>query len=267
MFGSRSASSTTSTPSSRMSAFCTLRSACLRSILVAVKPGVPRRTRKPLTWSSAVSRAQMTTTSANVALPIQRLAPLSTHVSPVRCAVVRRPRAVSEPDSGSVRPKPPIDLAGGHGREPLGALLGGAADADRAHRQPVLHADEGREAGVDARELERDPPAVERGVLEALGLGPHRPEHAEPADLGDEVHRELGAVPVVVGDRAQLALQELPDLHDVRVLVRGEEVLERVEVARQEGVGQVCLGHVDELRSSIGSDLTSRVCIIFQDVA
>ena len=48
--------------------------------------------------------------------------------------------------------------------------------------------------------------------------------------------RELGAVPVVVGDGAHLALQELPDLaHDVRARV-GEAVLEAVEVARQASV-------------------------------
>ena len=62
---------------------------------------------KPLTWPSSTSFAQMIVMSENVALPIQRLAPLSTHESPSRFAVVRRPWAESEPESGSVRPNAP----------------------------------------------------------------------------------------------------------------------------------------------------------------
>ena len=42
-----------------------------------------------------------------VAAPIQRLAPLMTHSSPVRVAVVDRPPAMSEPWSGSVMAKAP----------------------------------------------------------------------------------------------------------------------------------------------------------------
>jgi hypothetical protein len=76
--------------------------------LVAVNPGVPCSTTKPFTWSSAVSRAQTTTTSAKVPLPIQRLAPSSTHVSPSRRAVVSSPPATSEPPLGSVKAKAPI---------------------------------------------------------------------------------------------------------------------------------------------------------------
>ena len=91
-----------------MSAFCTVRSDALFSILVATKPGVSFSTTNPLTWSSSTSRAQMIVRSAKVALPIQRLAPLSTHSSPVRLAVVRIPPATSDPPSGSVRPNAPI---------------------------------------------------------------------------------------------------------------------------------------------------------------
>ena len=43
-----------------------------------------------------------------MALPIQRFCPLSTHSSPSRWAVVRSPRATSEPASGSVRANAPI---------------------------------------------------------------------------------------------------------------------------------------------------------------
>ena len=91
-----------------MSAFCTVRSDALFSILVATNPGVSFSTTKPLTLSSATSRAQMMVRSAKVALPIQRLAPLRIQSSPDRRAVVRMPPATSEPPSGSVSPKAPI---------------------------------------------------------------------------------------------------------------------------------------------------------------
>ncbi len=90
-----------------MSAFCTMRSACLSSIRVARKPGESFGTRKPFTWPSSASLAQMTVTSLMVPLPIQRLDPVMLHSSPRRVATVRRPRAESDPDSGSVRPKEP----------------------------------------------------------------------------------------------------------------------------------------------------------------
>ena len=66
---------------------------------------------KPFTWPSSVDLAQMIACVAMVPLPIHRLAPFSTHSSPfspgVRVAVVRRPRALSEPLSGSVSAKHP----------------------------------------------------------------------------------------------------------------------------------------------------------------
>ena len=73
-----------------------------------VMPSVPFSTTKPLTWSSASSRAQITTRSAKDALPIHFFSPSSTHSSPSRRAVVARPPAIPEPTSGSVRPKAPI---------------------------------------------------------------------------------------------------------------------------------------------------------------
>jgi hypothetical protein len=104
---SRFASATRQSRSS-MWAFCTVRSAILPSILVGVNPGVPFSTRKPLTWPSSTSLAQITVTSAKVALPIHFFSPFSTHSSPSRRAVVFRPRETAEPTSGSVRPNAPI---------------------------------------------------------------------------------------------------------------------------------------------------------------
>jgi hypothetical protein len=69
---------------------------------------VPFSTTNPSTRSVSSSCAQMMTRSAKLPLPIHFFWPLSTHESPSRRAVVRRPRATSEPESGSVRPKAPI---------------------------------------------------------------------------------------------------------------------------------------------------------------
>ena len=73
-----------------------------------VMPSVPFSTTNPLTWSSASSRAQITTRSAKDALPIHFFSPSSTHASPSRRAVVARPPAIPDPTSGSVSPKAPI---------------------------------------------------------------------------------------------------------------------------------------------------------------
>ena len=89
-----------------MSACQAARNAPLPSITLALKPGSEGSTRKPLTLPSSVSRAHTTTTSATVARPIQRLAPLSTYVSPSRRAEVSS-ETESEPCSGSVSAKAP----------------------------------------------------------------------------------------------------------------------------------------------------------------
>ena len=59
-FCSRLASGTRAS-SMVMYAFCTTRSAILSRILVVENPGVGCSTTNPLTWLSAMSRAQMTT--------------------------------------------------------------------------------------------------------------------------------------------------------------------------------------------------------------
>ena len=59
-----------------------------------------------MTWPSAVSRAQSTTTSAMVPFPIHFLDPLITHSSPSRRAELSS-ATESEPCSGSVSAKAP----------------------------------------------------------------------------------------------------------------------------------------------------------------
>ena len=80
------------------------------SIFVAVKPGVPFSRTNPMISSLSTSRAHTTMRSANVPLPIHCFFPLRTQWSPSRRAVVARPPAMSEPCSGSVRAKAPIDV-------------------------------------------------------------------------------------------------------------------------------------------------------------
>ena len=65
---------------------------------------------KPLTRSSASSRAQITTMSAKVELPIHFFSPLRIQVSPSRRAVVVTPPEIALPTWGSVSPNAPITL-------------------------------------------------------------------------------------------------------------------------------------------------------------
>src|SRR5947209_10806235 len=148
-FCSRSVSETRQS-CSVINAFCTTRRAILPSIFSAVKPGVPFSTRKPFTWLSASSRAQMTVTSAKVALPIHFFWPLSTQLSPSRRGVVVRPPAAPEPTSGSVSPNAPI-FHPVHDGQPALLLVFRPTQVDGAHRQSTMHAEEGRDGGVHAR--------------------------------------------------------------------------------------------------------------------
>ena len=78
-----------------MSAFWTQRRAILPSILLVLKPGVPLCTMKALICLVLRLRAHTTTTSAKVALPIQRLQPLSTQ-PPSTCTQAVSPCAAAE---------------------------------------------------------------------------------------------------------------------------------------------------------------------------
>src|SRR3546814_15588295 len=75
-------------------------------MVLAVKPPVSVGTTKPRTPSSV--RAQITATSAMLPLVIHILVPLRIQSVPSRLATVRM-LAGSDPESGSVRPKQPIE--------------------------------------------------------------------------------------------------------------------------------------------------------------
>src|SRR5918999_1354495 len=91
---------------------------------------MPGSTRKPLTWPSSVERAQTTATSAIVPLPIQRLAPSITQVSPSRRARVSS--AMERERPRELRALPVVvddrehllvdEAAGAHERLPFGVV-------------------------------------------------------------------------------------------------------------------------------------------------
>jgi hypothetical protein len=90
-----------------------------------------------------------------------------------------------------VRPKQPIfSPVASFGSHSLLLLLA-AEGVDRIHDQRALHRREGADARVAALELLHDEPVgdvVQPGA--AVLLGQVGPEHAQLADLGDELRRE-----------------------------------------------------------------------------
>ena len=209
-----------------MSAFCTIRRAILFSILVAVKPGVSLPTTKPFTWLSATSRAHTTVRSAKVALPIQRLAPLSTQWSPSRRAVVCRPAATSEPPVGSVSANAPIfskpAIAGSQrsccSGEPQVSMLPIASPACTP-----------KKVAMDASACPISIASQPESRLDRL-----LPGQAEPGEALDQRERELGAGPVLVRDRDDLGGQEGADPFDDGGLLGVQQVLEAVQISYQQ---------------------------------
>ena len=118
----------------------------------AEKPGMPCSTMKPRIAPSSV-RAQTTAMSAIVPFVIHIFAPFRIQSEPSRRACVRIEPG-SEPASGSVRPKQPIDLARVHRRQPALLLLLRAQRPDREHRERALHGDGAADARVARLELQ-----------------------------------------------------------------------------------------------------------------
>src|SRR3954451_1381440 len=238
-------SSATWTPSSVISAFCTARSAILSSRSTALKPGVPCSTTNPSTRSVSTSRAQMITRSAKLPLPIHFFWPSSTHVSPSRrgggCGPPAAPgggpagrRAQPTRDVGAgVRlgqPERPDQLHPGHRRQPPLLLLLGAAEVDGAHGQAAVHAHERGHRRVAAGQLHGEHPvgksrAARTAVAGVLGAG-----DAELSEPRDEFAGKLPAGPVLVDDRLDLLVHELPDAVEQRPVVVAQQRLEVVEV-------------------------------------
>ena len=223
----------TNTSAISMSAFWTTRSAILFSILVVLKPGVPFLTTKALTWPVSLDRAQTMTTSDHVALPIQRLRPLSFHPPGTLVAVVCS-AAASDPLVGSVSAQAPDGLELRHPGQPLALLLLRAQQVDGQHGQRGVHQQEGAAGGVDPRGLDDDHGRAEQGQsLPCLRVLDHAPPDAQSAQLGDDLERERGLFPVVRDDGRDLGLHEGPDAVAHGPLLRGQEVVEGEDVVRR----------------------------------
>ncbi|MCY1228869.1 hypothetical protein D9M72_412130 [compost metagenome] len=119
-----------------------------------------------------------------------------------------------------------------------------------------MHTQEGGDGGVRTRGFGMQDAGEQVGVALA-------PDGADQVDLGqlrDQVHRELGPVPAIDGDRLDLTVQELADLGQPVAFLAAEQLLEREEVAV--GVRQVIdvdcsFGHVVPSRV-ISSDQKTR---------
>src|SRR6202166_2237313 len=118
-----------------------------------------------------------------------------------------------------------------HRRQPFLLLLLGAIEIDRAHRQAAVHAEEGAERRVGARQFHRD--ETEQLLATARAAIPQK---AEPADAEllkrwQQLERKRVVGPVLVDDRLDLGLHIGPHLLDERSIFRGEKVDQLIEVA------------------------------------
>ena len=186
-------------------------------------PGVPFSTRNPLTWPSATSRAQTTTTSAIVPLPIHFFAPLMTQSSPSRRAEVSS-ATESEPCSGSVSANAPSLSSRAIGGSHRCFCSSRAEHRDRLHRQAGLHPEEGAQAAVAAVELHVHQPGRDRAHRRAAVPLDAVADDAELGQLLDQRPGELGPLPVAVDDRQHLVVDEVAGAPPVVALLAGELV-------------------------------------------
>ncbi len=99
-----------------------------------------------------------------------------------------------------------------------------------------MHAHERRDGRVNPGQLQRDHSVEQAGATWAAIALAGKARDAEFGDGRDQVVRELFPGPVVVDDRSDRLLHELPDAPDCRQPVRIEQLLERVEVGGQRGI-------------------------------
>ena len=165
-------------------------------------------TMKPRIAPSSV-RAQTIATSAIVPFVIHIFAPFRIQSEPSRRAWVRIEPG-SEPASGSVSPKQPIDLARVHRRQPALLLLLGAPAPDGVHRERALHRDRAADARVAGLELQAGEPVGDRArAREAVAVEVH-PEEPELGQLGRELAREDPLLEPVADVGEHVLAHELP---------------------------------------------------------
>ena len=176
-----------------------------------------------------------------MALPIQRLAPLSTHSSPSRRAVVSMPPATSEPPCGSVSANAPIFsnrlIAGSQRRfcssEPQVRMLPIASPLCT----PKNTDSDGSACAISIAVMP---------VSRLLGAGSDESGSAQSSrpslrESLDEFERELGPCPVVIDDRRSLRAEEFAYPVDLLALRIRQQFLVGVEIGRQQPASQIGL--------------------------
>ena len=133
-------------------------------------------------------------------------------------------------------------LDAGHAREPALALLLGAEQVDRAHRQARLHAEERPEAPVAAVDLHVHEPPGERAHPRAAVALDVVADQAELAEPPEQRPGRLGPLPVLVDLRQHLLVDEAPRAQEVLPLLLGE-LLADEEVVGGQRLAEVLVGH------------------------
>ena len=118
-----------------------------------------------------------------------------------------------------------------HRRQPFLLLLLRSIEIDRAHGQAAVHAEEGAERRVGARQLHRDETEQLLASARAAIALKAEPTDAEFLERGQQFERKRVIGPVLVDDRLDLGLHIGPHLIDDRSLLRGEKVDQLIEVA------------------------------------
>jgi hypothetical protein len=117
-----------------------------------------------------------------------------------------------------------------HRLEPAVALLVGAEHVDRLHGEVRVHAEERPHAAVGARPLHAHEAGRGRAHARAAVPLDDAAGEAELGDLRDELERKLGALPVVVDDRRDLARAEVVEAIADRALFVGEQLVGQVQI-------------------------------------
>ena len=124
-------------------------------------------------------------------------------------------------------------LDAGHARKPALALLVGAEQVDRAHRQAGLHAEERAEAAVAAVDLHVHEAPGERAHPRAAVALDVVADQAELAEAPEQRPGRLRALPVLVDRRQHLLVDEAPRAQEVIPLLVGELLADEEVVGRQ----------------------------------
>src|SRR5215212_9709414 len=120
-----------------------------------------------------------------------------------------------------------------HLGQPPPLLLLGPEDGHGPHREPGMDAEERVKAPVPPRHLDGDEPGSDLAHAGTAVLLDGGARYVQSRNLGHELERELGLLPVLVYDRDDLGVGEGPDpVPDLSLLI-GEQLVEQVVVGPQ----------------------------------